>query len=279
MQLNVEETLWGRSWVSSKHTHMGHGSHQSAVLDDGAARHSGHDAAGGVQQVRVGDLQDQVPSVGAGAAFEDLHVEKFHSFAADIAEDPGRAGADLAGLGHGQGLAGPFGPGAEDPEGGVGPQGADGAGRFHGTLQLPRLAAAALFHRFHRGLVDPAPGHGGELAPAAADAVAQCAEAAPVRVIIGHGADARDPLPDVDPQPGTVGGGRRGKPDLVGLAVPAQLHRHRAAGALQGLVEVRRIVDGPAVQGHDLVADLHPGLPGRTAVGLMEGRHRHGPLA
>ena len=126
MQLNVEETLWGRSWVSSKHTHMGHRAHQSAVLDDGAAAHACHDAAGGAQQLRVGDLQEQVAAVGARAAAEDLDVEEADLVAPDIGEDLRRAGVHLGAVRHRQGFPLPALAIAEDPPGGVAAEGADG---------------------------------------------------------------------------------------------------------------------------------------------------------
>ena len=279
MQLNVEETLWGRSWVSSKHTHVSNCSHNSAILDYWAAAHARHDAAGGLQEGGVRDLEHQIPSVAVGAALENLHIVQPDVLAADVGEDLGRSLPDLPRLRRGQGLAGPPGPRAEDAEGGVGPEAPRRGLGLNRAPELSRLAAPAPFHALHRRLVAPAAVHGRADAPAVADAVAQGAEGPPVRVIVGHGADARDALPDIDPQPGAVGGGCGGEPDLLLPALPAQADRHRAPGPLQGIIQVLGRVHRPSVHGYDLVPDLHPRIPGRAAVALVEGRYRHGPLA
>src|SRR5574344_1545211 len=73
--------------------HMGHSAHQLAVLQNGAAAHALHYAAGGLQQLRVGNAQEQAAGrILVTVDLDDLHLILPDLITADGGTDHGSAG-------------------------------------------------------------------------------------------------------------------------------------------------------------------------------------------
>ena len=88
--------------------------------------------------------------------------------------------------------------------------------------------------------------------------MAQGAEASGGGIIKGDGADARDPLAQINAQSGPIGRHGRLHPDPGLPPVPADHQVHIPVGAVQGVADILGAVDGAAVDGQDLVPDPQP---------------------
>ena len=252
---------------------MGHGAHQSAVLQNGAAAHALDNAAGQLQQVRVRYLQKQITVIGiVGVDGRQLHLEFLHPVAPDVGTDHRPAGVDLVGRCHVDGRSVRTFHGAENAAGGVFDDLPRGGAPGDGALQRPRRTLLALDDRRDDRRQDAAAAHG-QQAAFAAHAVAQGAEAAGLGVIIGHGADAADAVADQNPQPPAVGGliGRKGDVFFFLTALQRQLHRS-AAGGFHRLCHLRRRGNGLSVDGADEIT-----LPQARLFRQFSGKihHRH----
>ena len=80
--------------------------HDLAVLQDGAAAHALHDAAGDAEQLRVRDLDDHGAGGpgGLGRQADDLAGKLLHTAAVDGGQDRGGAELHLGLRGRGQAL-------------------------------------------------------------------------------------------------------------------------------------------------------------------------------
>ena len=261
---------------------MGHRSHKAPVLDDGAAAHPLDDAAGGLQQLGVRDLQQQVPAVPVhGAQPHDLHLIGPGIIPGDGGEDGGGTGGHLAALGHRQGRAGdevPLRHGAENAAGGVGGHGAHVVLGREVPLQLARLAFFALFHGLHGGLHNGAAGQRHQLGRVrVGDAVAQSAVGPGVRVIKGQGPHAGHAVPGPGAQPpGAVLPLHRRGGDVQGLALTPQADGGGLSpGGLQQGLQVLRGGDLFAVAADNQVPLPDAAVPGRAGVRFRGGHHQH----
>ena len=75
------------------HQHMGHGSDDTAVLDDGAPAHALHDPAGDFQEAFIRDLDHHIAVSGISAPVDgaDVDIEALDLCAAYIRQDFCRA--------------------------------------------------------------------------------------------------------------------------------------------------------------------------------------------
>ena len=87
---------------------MCHGSHQLSVLENGAAAHALHNAAGNFQQFRIGDADRHVAGAVCAAVVDFLQrdVIGFRRVAGNGAEDLCGSGLDLLLQCHGNGFFG-----------------------------------------------------------------------------------------------------------------------------------------------------------------------------
>ena len=88
---------------------VGDSADEFAVLDNGTAAHTLDDAAGGGEQIRVGDTQEHISAAvfAYGINFQDLHRIFPGRIAGDCAADKGIAGMDILFFSNGNCLAAP----------------------------------------------------------------------------------------------------------------------------------------------------------------------------
>ena len=197
MQLNVEETLWGRSWVSSKHTHVGDGANQFSVLDDGAAGHALDDAAGGLQKRIVGDVQEEIPAVFPvfGIDFQNFHRILLYVCAGDCRTDHSAACPDILKLGNRKSRAFRYsGRSAEDTLWGIPEQAATDIPAVSISFQQSRVAALSLSDRYYLGMVGSSGGHIQKMSISIVNTMAKSPKNPGFRIVPTDGTDAGDSL-------------------------------------------------------------------------------------
>ena len=213
--------------------HMGHRAHQPPVLQDGAAAHALHDAAGFGQECRIGHPQDHIPA-GVGV----VHLLDAHFVG------PGRlalsGGPDLRFAGHHLLCKGQFprfarqrgAQGAVDTVRSIDANAAQRMGAKEFSLQLSRTANGAAGAAHNAAGHDLAAAQGYAFAGVAvADRVAQPGKHPQLPVHKGHGAHPCGRIPH--PHPGPPLGGRgvphRGQAGLPLFPAADVHHLHRAA--------------------------------------------------
>ena len=253
---------------------MGHCSYQFPILNNGTAAHALDDAAGGVQQVRVGDMDQKIPVISPvlGIDFQNFHRIFLYLAAGNGGTDGGGTFGDF-GIGcHRQRFSQPAGPaGAEYSLGCIFCQFPHRGFRVGGALQLPRFSDLSPDHFVDPAAVGGSSIHDSQGTVAVADTVAQGAEAVGLGIIIGDGADACDAAPEIDSQPGPFRGvlGPQGQPMLP--ALPGDDQIHLAVAIRQGGPDIFRRADGESVDFQDPVPDLQACLPGRGAQCIVKG--------
>ena len=217
---------------------MGDGPHQFSVLHERRAAHPLHDAAGGVQQGRVGDAQRQVAILSAAHPF-NAHCVVLHRAAGEGRPELSVAGVDFFRAGNGQHRSGVLrggGVAAVQAGGVVSGDGADNV-RQKFSAQLPGCPGGRFAHAGHGDGHDLA-GKQREIGPGihVGDRVPQPRKAARYGVHKGQCADACAGVPH--PQPGLVHprsirpGGQLGR--VLMPAAPVEDRHSAALPRLQG---------------------------------------------
>ena len=241
------------------------------VLQDGAAAHALHDAAGLRQQGVVRDGQPEVaPLRLVRLDGDDLHGIFARLRAGNVGEDRRAAGVDLCGGGRGQRRN--VLRRCHDAKNAALRVAADRPARAaprHGAVQRAGRSDLAARDRCDGGGQGKAAAQR-EQGAAVADTVAECAERAVLRVIIGDGADAGDAVTDKHAEPPAVRGslGLHGCFGCLAAALIADGQRLPVRGG-DGCRDLPDRADPLAVNGADDVTAPQPCLP-RAGVVLRQ---------
>ena len=241
------------------------------VLQDGAAAHALHDAAGLRQQGAVRDGQPEIaPLRLIRLDGDDLHGIFARLRAGNVGEDRRAAGVDLRGGGRGQRRS--VLRRCHDAKNTALRVAADRsawAAPRHSPVQRAGRSDLAACDRCDGGGQGKAAAQR-EQGTAVADTVAECAECAVLRVIIGDGADAGDAVTDKHAEPPAIRGslGLHGRFGCLAAALIADGQRLPVRGG-DGCRDLPDCADPFTVNGADDVAAPQPCLP-RAGVVLRQ---------
>ena len=251
--------------------HMGYCADQHPVLENRGAGHPLHNAAGQLQQLGVGDVQDHVFGglVLAQGDLLDDGIEKAGFFSGDGGENFDRAGVNLVAVCHGNGLGvgGRLIQPAVHAVIAVGVQPAGGVSGDKGALQLAGISGGSGLDADDGGFHDFSLRQGHQLAGIdITDCVSESGKIPISRVIEGHGSNAGGAVPHPQSQVVVVvqRGENRGKGKL--LQVAAAAHRQGERLSARGVNQLGQLFFGGdffSVQAEDNIPFPNTGIAGR----------------
>ncbi len=262
---------------------MRHRADESAVLQDGAAAHALHDAAGRREQRGVCDGDGKARARPVVIDSRDVHGVRLHGVARDRGQDGRAAGPDgVCGRGLNRRAVRRRVERAEDTEQAVALDRTDAVGGIEAADQLTGRAVPARTHIRNDGREHAAVAQRHErTARLIRDAVAERAVVPRGRIVVRERADAGHTVAQPEPElPRAVGhnGGRDRSRDL-GTAAPDG-HAHGVPRCIERRQKVRRRHDLQPVHAADHVAGAQPRVlcgraraAGRVHLGQI--RHEH----
>ena len=256
---------------------MGHGAYQFSVLYNRRAGHALHDAAGGLQQLRVCDLQEHIPSglVPIGIDLQNFHRILLNGFSVYRRADHRTASLHLIPGGNSQCIPRPlFFRYAKNSLMGIFRKGA-GHSILHSANQLSRCAHRTLLNTRHRCLIGIAPAHCQQLTCRGIDPMSQSPKLTGLRIIPCHRTYTGDPLPKIHTQPRSVCGDFGANRQTFVCAGPLHRQFHHSVRPLQRMAHILRAPDRLVIHRYDLIPHLQTSLPGCCPRGIVKGRHRY----